>query len=643
MTIEQVIDDAPGMIDEFGMGEPLMPHEFLVNLRDPEHLDERPIKLQWSRPGPPGRPPFPLVAISPDGKTVAVAANFNKYVRLFSALDGKNITRPEGRSGGRPGGRPDGRNEARGERSDIDTQTQLSALALGPNDTLATAGMTPLGVVIKIWNLAAAGPNTVPTSFPTLIQNYTRLMRFNPKGTLLAIAGAGPIELWDPLAHDLLAVLRTNDQATDLAFAPDGRTLAAGGRSAATSVWTVHDSATRTRLSGFSSSASSLAFGPDGVLAGAGWLGDIWCWRSGRCPEVGPPLPEVAHPSLFSTGSDPDPIRPDPRPRDAIRRSDRGRDGTRPRIGRERLFRTALAFDDEGRLFAHDPQGLRVWPADLIAPQTAPLFRQAWPETAGSGPGRMACMAKSVDGRTMVFVRSPSVFLWKAGAEDKITQVIPPPGWVADPAAGAAKGARSASSGAPDATAPSPPVRAVQIAPDGDQIYLFEQSRGQGNRVHVWSIEKPDSSSPARAHDLNWSFPSSDGVISMALRGDGAILALGDRTGGVNLVDTRTRRVVGTIHPASPDSESIWLAMAFSSDGRNLAMGSPDGLISVWSVDQPRKPRLRFHLPGHRGSITCLVFDAQNRRLAGSGSEPLVEVWDLELIERQLARLGLSD
>ena len=148
---------------------------------------------------------------------------------------------------------------------------------------------------------------------------------------------------------------------------------------------------------------------------------------------------------------------------------------------------------------------------------------------------------------------------------------------------------------------------------------------------------------PARAHDLNRLLPLSDGVISIALRGDGAILALGDRTGGVSLVETRTRRVVGTIHPASADSESLWLAMAFSPDGRNLAMGSPDGLISVWSVDQPRKPRLRFHLPGHRGAITCLVFDAQNRRLASSGSEPLVEVWDLDLIERELSRLGLSD
>ena len=146
--------------------------------------------------------------------------------------------------------------------------------------------------MIKIWNWV--DPRNVPTSLMPLYQYYTRLMRFSPKGTLLAIAGAGPIELWDPMAHNLVAVLRTNDQATDLAFAPDGRTLAAGGRSAVTSVWTVHDSAARTQLSGFDSPPSSLAFSTDGVLAGAGWRGDVWFWRNGRCPEVGPPLPPTA-------------------------------------------------------------------------------------------------------------------------------------------------------------------------------------------------------------------------------------------------------------------------------------------------------------------------------------------------------------
>ena len=87
--------------------------------------------------GPPRRP---LIAISPDGKTVAVGGSRGKFLRLFSAADGSPLNV---RNEGRPQ-----------ERNQIDTQTELSALTLGPNDTLATAGTTAGGVVIKIWNLA---------------------------------------------------------------------------------------------------------------------------------------------------------------------------------------------------------------------------------------------------------------------------------------------------------------------------------------------------------------------------------------------------------------------------------------------------------------------------------------------------------
>jgi eukaryotic-like serine/threonine-protein kinase len=111
----------------------------------------------------------------------------------------------------------------------------------------------------------------------------------------------------------------------------------------------------------------------------------------------------------------------------------------------------------------------------------------------------------------------------------------------------------------------------------------------------------------------------------------------------VRLIDTSARRVVGTIQPLNRDSENPWLAMAFSPDGQSLAIGSSEGTISLWSIAQPRQPKLRFHLPGHRGPITNLAFDSQNRRLASAGTDPLVEVWDLELLDRDLVRLGLAE
>ena len=122
------------------------------------------------------------------------------------------------------------------------------------------------------------------------------------------------------------------------------------------------------------------------------------------------------------------------------------------------------------------------------------------------------------------------------------------------------------------------------------------------------------------------------------------MLAVGDRTGTVTLLDTTRRTILGRIKPSSGDGASLWLAMAFSPDGRELAVGSPHGKISVWSVASPTQPRLRFYLPGHGAITRLLVFDSQGRRLATAGLfDPLVEVWDLDLFQRELMRIGLTD
>ena len=313
VTIDQVIEDPVSALENMSSGDPFNQSDLQVNLWDPDQLDRPKRRLYWND----GPPRLPLIAISPDGKTVAIGGFRSKFLKLFSAADGLPLNI-------RNDGRPSDRNQ---ERNQIDTQTELSALILGPNDTLATAGTTAGGVVIKIWNLA--DPRNVPTSLP-VNQNVTRLMRFSPNGTLLAIAGGGPIELWDPLAHNQVAVLRVNDQATDLAFAPDGQTLAAVGRAGGTFVWTVQDSAARTQLSGLDSPPSSLAFGADGVLAGGGWRGDIWFWRQGRCPELVPPAPQNSMAAALPNNGRGDWGRPESPDRDAARRG-----GSRPPTRRQ--------------------------------------------------------------------------------------------------------------------------------------------------------------------------------------------------------------------------------------------------------------------------------------------------------------------
>jgi WD40 repeat protein len=249
-------------------------------------------------------------------------------------------------------------------------------------------------------------------------------------------------------------------------------------------------------------------------------------------------------------------------------------------------------------------------------------------------------MAKTPDGRIMVMARSSEVFLWRAVAPEQMIPVLPPARSVLDLAPTVGGGPRRG----PGADAPPPQFRAVTIAPRGDRIYMIEQGVGPTGVLRAWSIASSSDSTHLQARDLGWSVPMAEGATSLALRPDGAMLAVADRTGTVTLLETARSKILGQIRPPSGEAESFWHAMAFSPDGRDLALGSAQGGISLWSVAQPAHPRLRLHLPGHRGLVTNLVFDPHGRRLASAGfADPLVEVWDLDFIERELARWGLAD
>jgi len=651
VTIEMAEDDAISA----AMDPTWDPHqvhgEYVVNLWDLDHLDKPKATLPWGwpstpsrpRPGSPPRPAPsprsvwpPLVAMSPDGKTVAVAPWHGTWVRLFSAQDGN-------RTG-----------------FIVDTQ-ELLALALGPNALLATAG----GGTVRLYDLDTR--KLVTSLTPT--QNFTWLMRFSPRGTLLAIAGIGPIELWDPVAHSLVAVLSKSEQANELAFAPDGRTLAEVGHGGVASVWTVNDSAARTQLTGFDARPSSLAFSDDGVLAGGGWNGEVWFWRNGRCPEVGSPLPRSSPNETVPAAGRPGPqsasppraatpgsgagSSPSPSSSSALstnltsaaqRRSEpsgRGGDGRRgPMMNRgpgggDSERPTWLAFDAFGRLVAHDMKGLRIWPAGSSSAQPPPILQLPLPPALGTW---FTPMAKTPDGQTMVLVRSSAVFLWRSQAPDRLIPVIPLGHSAAEPAPAALSGSRRGTTTSADA--PALRFHAVQIAPLGDRVYLIDQK----GLLHAWAIESTSEAPQAQARELDWGVPLAEGASSLALRRDGAVLAVGDRSGTVTLLDTTRQTVLERIKPSSGEAESLLLALAFSPDGRDLAVGSQQGSISIWSIAQPKEARLRLRLPGHRGLVTSLVFDPQGRRLvSAAGIDPLVEVWDLDLLQRELMRLGLAD
>ncbi len=508
---------------------------------------------------------------------------------------------------------------------------------------------------MRLYDIDGRGPFERRDPFLTSIKpgrSFTGLMRFSPTGTLALGGWGGKIELWDPAAASRVAALPGSEQSLDLAFSPDGRTLAAVGQARVTSIWSIQDSAARTQLSGFDARIASLAFGPKGVLAGGGWDGKVWTWRSGRCPEAGLAVADETDSSPERAGSrsrapapGPGPqspggsgahaAGPDPKPPARDEPSGQRHDPRRPRGDgarvptRPRERPTWVAFDVDGRLLAHDYQGLSIWPAGPDAVRAKPDFHElAVPRAMFP----ITPIARTPDGRIMALLRSASVYLWRSEAPDRLVPVVPPPD-------------SSAAAGTAPAVGNRPPVpfRAIQIAPHGDRIYLIDLA----HQLHIWDI----AGSPA---DPEWhaKLPSRDlsavkEISSFALRRDGELLATADRSGNISLTDTVRRRIRGSIRPSADESGSVYSSLAFSPDGSTLAVGSQTGTIALHSVESPDRPRLRFRLPGpgHPGMVASLVFDTSGTRLASTSwpDPPVVEVWDLDLIGRELKRLGLAD
>lgn len=646
VTTEKLNPEAPYADEDHaqapGPGREEQPRrlEFRLSFWDMNRLD-RPIALQRGGRGgglhPLSFPWPPMVAASPDGRTIAIAPSpppglngtnpGDFLIRLYSIRNGQ--PRPPWV---------------------VNNQTLMTAMALGPNGLLAAAGTDQQ---VRIYDTDNTDRRDgVVTSFQA--QSHIQLMRFSPRG-LLALARRGsPIELWDPAAQSRVAELPDSAQSTDLAFSSNGRTLAAVSRGGTTSIWTIQDSAARAQLSGFSSPPLSLAFGPDGLLAGGGFDGKLWTWRNGRCPECAQASPSDATDdgeatprtketapvaSLAPTSAETGSAAVNPRPRGPA--GERWRDGGRGRSRggssgspRDEDRPASLAFDPRGRLIVHDVDGVRVWPSGSIVHQPSPTLKPL-PDLPQI-PFRVPRIARADDGRTMAMLRINAVYLWHDEAPDRLIRVVPPPPSM--PSAPAVAPPTAPGAGRPRGSGGERPLtfRNVQVAPGGRRIYLSDR------RLHVWDLSRSPGDAEVHATDASAGFPFVDGITGMALRPDGTLLALGHRTGRVTLIDPARRTIVGSIQPSPAESESFLSALAFSPDGHTLAVGSQHGQISVYAIDAPTRPVLRFRLTGHRSFVINLVFDNRGTRLASSGMDPLVEVWNIDLIRRELQRRGLA-
>src|SRR5262249_38063553 len=102
-------------------------------------------------------------------------------------------------------------------------------------------------------------------------------------------------------------------------------------------------------------------------------------------------------------------------------------------------------------------------------------------------------------------------------------------------------------------------------------------------------------------------------------RGKGSALLL---TGELKVWDTATYKELRSVAYAGPEIPDN---LAFSPDGKQLAMAGMNNAASVWDVQTCRET---VTLRGHVATVNAVAFSPDGKYLVTGGRDQLVRVWD---------------
>jgi RNA polymerase sigma factor (sigma-70 family) len=438
---------------------------------------------------------------------------------------------------------------------------------------------------------------------------------FAPDGKTLAAAGKDRVvRVWNIATAKQLHVLAEGtaepgrDSLAALAFSPDGKVLAAGTSDDAIQLWDPATGTSLGRLKGHTWMVTGLFFSRDNrTLFSTSWDGTVRRWDVATRKEIR--SPENDFDQTFMAFS-----------ADGKLLATAGADGQvslweaatgrRLRVleGHRRGLH-ALAFSPDGRRLASGgrEQIVRVW--DVAGGKEERALT--------CGPGRdpdkrVEALAFSRDGRLLAACDGHRgvVRLWEADTGREVREL-------------AQRG-----------------TVALAFAPDGKTLaaggwegplVLWDVATGRRLR-RIWP-----PSGVATGRRPRFILPVSEPAIvdTIAFSPDGRLLATGHHGDAVYLWDAATGKLAREI---KAEQQVTW-CLAFSPDGAWLATGGLDGTVRLWEVATGRP---MHELRGHEFWVLRLAFGPDGRTLATGGYDGTSLLWTLKPKLQALPRAGLD-